>query len=135
MQDAELNNESIDSQEGVDHAPENIDDNQVEKDSSINNDTENEEQSFTLDYQGEGVQDNPSNKEVNEISDETTETNEQMEEKSEEIPERHVNEMNQANLVNDIVTTSISNENSKEDVQNLEQKNTNSVQESADLVA
>ena len=110
-------------------------DNNQNENTNLMNDSDKEEQNFTLDYQEKKVQDNSDNT-ISEISNETAEwkKEEQVQEKSEIIPENKIDETNLANLVNNAVITNISTENSDEKVLNSEPKNTNSLQETSDWV-
>lgn len=109
-------------------------DNNQNENTNLMNDSDKEEQNFTLDYQEEKVQDSPENT-ISEISNETVEwKREEEHEKTEIIPENKIDETNLTNLVNNSVITSISTENSDEKVQNSEPKNINSLQEISDWI-
>lgn len=138
-QNLESNNEPANLQEDINNMPENLDDkdsdNQTEKNDDAVNNAEDEKQSFTLDYQEE-TQDNSDDNMVSEVSNEIVEWNKsnQIQGKSDINPENQANEI-QANLVNDATSTTITNENIDTKVQNSEQENNKSLQESVDWIA
>ena len=134
--DSEFNSES-NSKAGINTTIVDIEDkdNNQNENTELMNDSDKEEQNFTLDYQEEKVQDGSDNT-ISEISNETVEwkKEEQVQEKSEIIPENKIDETNLANLVNNAIITNISTENSDEKLQDPEPKNTNSLQETSDWI-